>query len=659
MKRVLVWLAPTLLAPALALAVTTQSFVIDTNDAFEKGKLEGTAVHADGKLTRALPTARTPLDGAAIAYASAVGPDQAIYVSTGNQGQIHRVDESGARLFASTGAAVASALVWAGDTLYAGTLEQGKVVAIDRRGQLKEFAKLPGAAHIWALAVDAAKNVLYAATGPEGKLFAIDKAGKAKVVHDDEAEHLLALALDGEGRKYVGTSNGARLLRIQGDEARVLYDAPGQELTTLALGPGFVAVASNEFNEPTGDPSKDVSTRTRRSKAGKGRVLAVSFDGLVEELYRSDAAHVTALEIDAKQDAVLIGLGHEGRIVRVKKGLNQATWIDVDERQIVALHLGERTPHFVSSDGVALYRPAAGGEALWTSAALDAKAHARFGALTVRKKGAITFRTRSGNTETPDPSWSAWSEPQTGGAPIQSAPARFLQIRANLKPEAELYALEAFYAPQNQPAYVRNVRANLEREKPSPSPGPTPGASAKTQVTLNWDIDNPDGDKLRYRLYYKRDGQEATLPVLPEHEILDKTEQRWETVSLPDGYYRVRVEASDELSTPAASVTKNEATSAPILVDNHPPLVSELRVNGGRLSGRADDALGPIAVLELSLDGGLFRVIGSEDGLFDSSREQFSVDLGALGPGVHVAAVRATDAARNTSTTALEFSVKP
>ncbi|HTU63990.1 MAG TPA: hypothetical protein VMF89_36240, partial [Polyangiales bacterium] len=149
------------------------------------------------------------------------------------------------------------------------------------------------------------------------------------------------------------------------------------------------------------------------------------------------------------------------------------------------------------------------------------------------------------------------------------------------------------------------------------------------------------------------------LPVLPEHEILDKTEQRWETASLPDGYYRVRVEASDELSTPAAAVTKSEATSAPILVDNHPPLVSELRVNGRRLSGRADDALGPVALLELSLDGGFFRVIGSEDGLFDSPREQFSVDLGALGPGVHIVAVRATDAARNTSTTALEFSIKP
>jgi hypothetical protein len=662
MKRLLVWLSPALLAPALALAAGTLSFQLDSSEAFEKGKLEGTAVHNDGRVTRAVPTQRTPIDGAAVAYASAVGPDQAIYVSTGNQGQIYRVDDHGARLFASTEAPLVSALLWVGDTLYAGTLEKGKVLALDRKGQVKTFAVLPGAAHVWALAYDAKKSTLHAATGPEGKLFAIDKGGKAKLVHDDEAEHLLCLALDNEGREYVGTSNGARLLRIQSEEVSVLYDAPGQELTALALGAGFVAIASNEFADASGgaDLLKDVSTRTRRGKAGKGKVFAVSFNGWVEELYRTDAAHITALEADTKQDAVLVGLGHEGRLIRVKKGQNAATWADADERQIVAVHLSERVPHFVSSDGVALYRlNASASDALWTSAVLDAKTQARFGALATRKKGSVTFRTRSGNTETPDATWSAWSAINAGNAPIQSAPARFLQIEANLKAEAELYAIEAFYAPQNLPAYVRNVRVNVERDKPSASPGPSPTAPAKTQVTLNWDVDNPDADKLRYRLYYKRDGHDASLPLLPEHEVLDKNEQRWETVSLPDGYYRVRVEASDELSMPAPAVIKSEATSAPILVDNHPPTVGALQLKGSSLSGYAEDALGPVALLELSLDGGFFRPLACQDGLFDSPLERFTIDVGSLGPGLHIAAVRATDAARNTHTSALEFTLKP
>ena len=46
----------------------------------------------------------------------------------------------------------------------------------------------------------------------------------------------------------------------------------------------------------------------------------------------------------------------------------------------------------------------------------------------------IQVQTRSGNTGTPDSTWSAWSAPYTGptGAPIASEPARFLQMRVVL-----------------------------------------------------------------------------------------------------------------------------------------------------------------------------------------------------------------------------------
>jgi hypothetical protein len=663
MKRALGWLLPcllpALLTPRLALAGGTQSFVIDTSEAFEKGKLEGSAVLGDGRVTRAVATSRSALEGAAVAYASATGPDGAIYVSTGNEGNVVRSDASGQRVFAHADTALVSALLWVGDTLYAGTLGKGKLLAIDRKGKTRDFATLGGAAHIWALAYDAKQKLVYAATGPEGKLFAIDEKGAATLLHDDEAEHLLCLARDAEGLLYAGTSNGARLLRIAGKNVSVLYDAPGQELTTLALGPGFVAIASNEFPDGS-DALKDASSRARRSRTGKGKVLAVSYAGAVEELYRSDTAHVTALEVEPKSSAVHIGLGLEGRIVRAQRGQQHAVWADADERQVVSIHLNDTQPHFVTSDGVALYRVRETGSEPhhWTSAALDAKVPARFGALSFRAKGKIELRTRSGNTETPDASWSGWSTALTQPGAIHSAAARFLQVRASLPEASELYAVEAFYLPQNLPAYVRNVRAAARSDRPAPSPGPTPGAGPKSQVTLNWDIDNPDGDKLRYRIYYRRDGQQSFLPLLGPDEVLDKNEYRWETLVVPDGYYRVRVEASDELSTPAPSVQTSEALSAPLLVDNHAPSVSELRVDGTRLTGSASDALGPVSLLELSLDGGHFRPIGPLDGLLDTAQERFEIDLGVLATGAHIATVRASDAALNTSSSALEFTVK-
>jgi hypothetical protein len=658
MKRRLGWLLPWLLVPASALAGGTQSFVIDTSEAFEKGKLEGTAVLGEGKVTPAPATQRTAIEGASVAYASARGPDGAVYIGTGNDGNVVRVDAAGQRLFAHADTPLVTALVWVGDTLYAGTLGKGKLLAIDRKGTLRDFVTLEGASHIWGLAHDPKQNLLYAATGPEGKLFAIDAKGVAKLVHDDEAEHLLCVARDAEGQLYVGTSNGARLLRIAGKAASVVYDAPGQELTTLALGPGFVAIASNELND-VGESLKDASARARRARTGKSKVFAVSFSGTIEELWRSDSTHVTALEVDEKTGAVHIGLGLEGRIVRAQRGQQHSVWADADERQVIAIQLNGSAPYFVTSDGVALYRVREGqAEHRWISAALDAKTQARFGALAYRARGKLELSTRSGNTETPDASWSGWSAALGQPGPIHSAAARFLQVRATLFDDAELYAVEAYYLPQNLPAYVRNVRSSGNTDKPMPSPGPSPSAGPKSQLTLNWDVDNPDGDKLRYRVSYRREGQAAFLPLVPEHEVLDKTEVRWETLAVPDGYYRVRVEASDELSTPAPASAKSEALSAPLLIDNHSPRIEALQLQGTRLSGSASDALGPVSVLELSLDGGLYRPIAPVDGLLDSVVEKFEVDLGALATGAHIVSVRASDGARNIGSSALEFTVK-
>lgn len=659
MKRALAWLSPILLAPGLALAGSTQSFLIDGSDAFEKGKLEGAAVHGDGKLTRAVTSARIAVEGAAAAYASAVGPDGAIYVGTGNHGVVYRVktgkaDVSAAEPFARTDAALVSAMLWVDGTLFAGTLEKGKVLAIDTKGKVADFAALPGASHVWGLAYDEKRATLYAATGPEGKLFAIDKKGAARVVHDDLAEHLLCIALDADGRQYLGTSDGARLLRVAEGAASVLYDAPGEELGALALGPGFVAIASNEFPEPA-ETNKESGSRGKRARTGKGKVLSVSLDGgTVEELYRTDNAHVSALEADGL--AVHVGLGQEGRIVRVQKGQTTATWADADERQIVAIHLTAKVPHFVSSDGVAIYRVAEpGAEGCWTSAVLDAKVPARFGELRFRARGNVRLATRSGNTEVPDASWSGWSSELSAAGPIRSAQARFLQVRASLTADAELYAVEAYYLPQNLPAYVRNVRAAPERAADKDKSANTGSASAKTGITLNWDVENPDADRLRYRLSYRREEHDGYLAILPEQEVLEKSEYRWDTLPVPDGYYRVRVEASDELVTPEPHTQKTSALSAPILVDNHAPKIEDLRVASGRLTGHASDALGPISLLEVSLDGAPFRPISPKDGLLDTARESFEVELGPLPRGRHIVTVRATDAAHNSGVDALEL----
>jgi outer membrane protein assembly factor BamB len=626
-----------LLLPAAALAVTTKSFVVDTSEAFEKGTVEGAAVDSSGKVTRSVQTARTPLDGVSVAYASALGPDGAIYVGTGSEGAIYRVDEQGAKLYADTPAALVTSLVWAEGKLYAGTLPGGKIYAIEK--QPRELASL-AADHVWALAFENKK--LYAATGPDGKLFAIDVAsGKSELLYDDAAEHLLSVAV-AQGKLYVGTSNGARLVRVTGKKAELLWDFPGQEVTTFALGKDFIAVAANDFPAPPqpANDNKDLGTaaRAKRVKPGTGVLFTLGYDGTLRELARFDSAHISALEV--VQDGIQLGLGHEGRIVRVRPNGERALWVDVEERAIASLHLSGAQPFFVSSDGVAVYRvkdPGATGT--WTSAVLDARAPARFGELQSRGQGSIGWATRSGNSETPDDSWSAWND-TTG--PIKSPGARFLQLRAKLGGDAELYAAEAYYLPQNQAARIRNVRAK--------TPAQSDDKPRITTLTLTWELDNPDEDKLRYRPFVKREGQSVWLPLLREFELLDHADYVWETRNLPDGWYRAKVVVSDEASNPSAYALSGESISAPILVDNHAPEL-ELKQDQRRVRGRARDALGPIAQLEFALDNGPYQPLFPDDDLLDSADETFFIELPE---GAHVITVRAQDASRNSASESLE-----
>jgi hypothetical protein len=122
---------------------------------------------------------------------------------------------------------------------------------------------------------------------------------------------------------------------------------------------------------------------------------------------------------------------------------------------------------------------------------------------------------------------------------------------------------------------------------------------------------------------------------------------------VPDGYYRVRVDASDELDNPAHQVERKATESEPFLLDNHPPHIDGLRYEKGRVSGVARDDLGPISKLEYALDGQEWKPFYPKDDLFDTREEPFELELKDLDHGSHVVAVRTKDARNNTGSAEL------
>lgn len=639
-----------------AFAGSTRSFVIDDDDAFGKGELDGTSVYSSGDLRLGASTERVDIAGSPVAWSALRRPDGSVLLGTGNDGKILRVDGKKVSTFAETKQLLVTTLVAGpGGDVFAGTLPDAKIFRVDAGGKAKEFAKLDGAEHIWALLWDAKKNALVAATGPNGKLFRVPLSGKAEVLYDGDANHLMSLARDKDGALYVGTSNTAQVIRItEGKPSETVYDFPGTEITALAVQNGELLVAANAFDEgrgsTTGDDSKDAKKKEAPAgpKSGDGQIWRLSAAGVADRVFDLKKDFFTEVAFDA-DGAFFAATGKEGKVFRVLADRSFSTWLDLNERQVLAFDLSGAAPFVVASDSAALYwvKTAGASKGLWTSDVLDGGARCRFGELTWRANGALSMETRSGNTEKPDATWSAWSAALGAPGPVRSPAARYLQVRAKLaNSDTTLFAVTAYYLRDNQRAVIESVGVE-PRGGDKDKDGGTPKASSSYKLT--WKVENPDGDPLRYYLRFRSEGQKTLRSILPPQQVLTQTTYDWETNSIPDGFYIVEVEASDELTNPRDLASSAKRSSEPILIDNHAPVIDALSVEGDTVRGRATDSLGPIHKLEYAVNGGPWTVFFPEDDLFDTRTESFRFAVPKMGSDP-IVAVRATDAAGNTAT---------
>lgn len=655
-------------------AVGTRTFVLDTMDELSGGDAKGVAVGSDGVVRAGFTLGSVPITDATAAFSSLALADGSVLLGTSPQGKVYKVAGDQSTLFADTKElAVTSLAEDAKGNVYAATIPDGKIYKLSA-GKADVFATLPDTTHVWALAFDKAKTALFAATGPEGRVFRIDLSGKADVYYKSDETHLVSLAVGPGGEVYAGSSGKALLYKITGPgRATVLYDFPGEEVKALALAAnGSLYAISNEYGEQPDVPRRTGSSgrapagpaATARPKPGKGTLTRIDAQGRPEKLMHHDEFHYMSLALDGAGQPY-VGTGAEGRVYTADDTHAVTLVADTDERQIGAIGMGnlpQNAAHptgayFAASDSCNLHRilGKGGADAVWTSKAFDAGLNARFGALSWRATGALELSMRTGNTATPDQTWSAWSNPL--GAPgVAGAPAgRFVQVRARWSrdPQAELVEVSIPFVTDNVRAVVTSVDAAMKgavrdtKEGVAASGGDAPKHESTVHVT--WKVENPDADALRYRLTYRKEEQKAWRDLTRPDEVVSKAEYDWETAALPEGKYRVKVEASDEVSNPPENTLKHSLESQSVLVDNTPPVFNTLALAGRKLKARVVDGLGPIARVEVAVDGKLeWRPIAPQDGVLDSADESFDADVTTVVPaGNHIVAVRAFDAAGN------------
>src|SRR5262249_35973018 len=175
--------------------------------------------------------------------------------------------------------------------------------------------------------------------------------------------------------------------------------------------------------------------------------------------------------------------------------------------------------------------------------------------------------------------------------------------------------------------------------------------------SLQWQAEDRNGDTLEYAVYY-RALNETSFRLLKDH--IRETFFTVDGASLADGRYVFRIVASDALDNPSGYALSGDRVSEPVDIDNTPAVVrsiGQLVVSGDRVRGIFDveDGTGRIKRADVSIDGSPWREVFPDDGIADSSKERYTVELNVSGAGEHTISLRAFDNSNNVGSISVTF----
>jgi sugar lactone lactonase YvrE len=622
-----------------------------------------------------------------------------VYLGTGGEGKIFKVDAAGrGSQFADLAELNVSALaIGRGGEIFAASSPDGKVYKIDAGGRAEVYFA-PGQKYIWSLAV-LSDGSLAVGTGDGGRIYKVRSAGatpEGSILFDTSETHIITLAADAQGNLFAGTDSSGIVMRFGPDgKPFALLDSPLREIHQLSLGADgsvYALALGESVNAPKTEaaatpaapaanptvsverPNPAVPETPAKSKydltSAKSAVYRILADGSADLIWASPT--VTAFSIHAQPGGVLVGTSDKGRVYRVSDAGAESLLLQTDASQISTLRADARSIIATSSNQGILYRiantPAA--EGTYESAILDTKGTSSWGRLWWRSTGTVTVQTRSGNTDKPDETWSAWSSPITNpaGAAVTSPKARYFQWRTVLRGgSAEVDEVNVAFAPRNIAPEVLSIQVlptnvglaanpavqidpNIEASGLSPADFGIPVVTVPPRklyqrgaTSLQWTAEDRNGDKLVYDVLYRGAVETAFRPLRTD---LTDNFIAIDGQALADGRYVFKIVARDTLANSPATALSGERVTEPIDIDNTPPTVTPGTINARGAAFSATDRASYIVRAEYSINGGEWQTIFPDDGIPDSPTENFTVEV-PQAPGEYVVTLRVFDVNRN------------
>lgn len=678
-----------LILTALAWAGEVKHWELVNQEAFAKGEgFKNIILSSKGELILGYKLSSFKLPDETSIW-SAIYYNGAIYAGT-SSGTIYRIINNKAEKVFSTGQMLITSLLQIDGTIYAATIPNGKIFRMGPDGKWEEFIRLD-CKYIWAMLVGKGDTLLWVATGTPGRLFKIGKNRDVQVAFETGTKNILCLAYDKDMNLYFGTSDKGHLFRFADNKARILYSFQEDEVKAIAVDKGVIYVGVNrgvdlpppEFlklikqppdrkeikpeqpgsqNQP--QPQKESEPAQKDQKTLGSEVWRIS-DVRVEKLISFPKSYITSILLI--QDQLIVGTNNSGRLFGVGPDRSYQLLYDLPQNQVLGfIYKGQQLDSIFTGQTAAIHKvsPERAESGTYLSEAFDARFQTTWGNLSWKGEGRISFQTRSGHTKRPGLGWSEWTEPiYANPIKITSPKARYIQFKINFEgPSAKITAVTIAYKNENQRPKISNLEITdwfppTVPGAPSQQPVKSPLPKHSTIKQLTWTATDEDGDRLLYRIYYRKLDWENWVLATPCPLQPTVLQYQWDVRSISDGKYIVRLEVSDELSNPTPERLTSHVDSVPIIIDNTAPTIS-FTIKETEVYGEVIDNVSNISRIEYILDHNEPVAVFPKDGLFDEKREEFIFKLKEVSKGLHTLTIRAFDRENNLGVAAKEFRIQ-
>ena len=528
-------------------------------------------------------------------------------------------------------------------------------------------------------------GVAIAGTGKQGRVVRVSNSGDRFVLLDlDEAEIVGLVADTAPG------AEGWYLLAAQGSAPARPRDVPdgATYVRVTADDPGGATPKDDSADAKATNGSSRETPRSpapqRARAAAGGRLYRLDVDGSSRALWGT--GRDIPFDLAIGRDGLLwVATGEQGRLWSVEPVSRVIRMMRIASNQASAVAAAEDGAIWVGGTADARVERIGAKrqpEGKYVTRPIDAGAVARWGELSWNGEGdPIQFQVRRGNTVEPDDTWSDWKDLKSGEAitPPNSSATRYLQARAILQREARLRSMSIAYRALNRAPSITSF--SIEPPGLVVVPGPQANSAGMSPVvaddpvarqvstrlagrgrvntrrgyafgarTFKWSAQDADGDRLRYTLELRREGEQGWIPI--STAITDEY-YSWDTRSVPDGRYRLRLTVDDRLDRDATESGQDQRLSDLMELDNTRPQIVDWSVRRGdqgfEIRFSAIDPGGELAAAEWTTDGVSWTTLEPTDGLTDSDEELFSWTLATNADGPTSVRVRLVDRAGNVS----------